>query len=199
MELTPLWLDRLPTKRDVVRQYIYTRETLPGNPDAMLMTANAVKYIWDEAGVPCLELEGIHTAIKHLFSEVCSKSTDHKQENQSSAAAVNVYAIFLKSNSDRKTDSLSRVLESPDMYMLFDISLKDEVQQNGFYHDQKKERKLRNEKRRGQMSMRGDDVYYGPSKTRGSFIQGAYHYFHSDFLPTKLDIIKYCHSRTSVR
>ena len=160
MGLSPMWLDRLPTKRDVVRQYIYTRETLPGYPEAMLMTANAVKYIWDEAGVPSVDLKEIDMAMKQLFSEVCAKATDHELENQSPAVAINVYTIFLECNSKRKTNSLLlQVLESPNMYKLFDVSLKDEVQQNGFYHDQKNERKLRHEKRLGQMSMRGDDVY----------------------------------------
>ena len=196
-----MWLDRLPTKRDVVRQYIYTRETLPGNPEAMLMTANAVKYIWDEAAAPCVDLKEIDTTMKQLFNEVCSKATDHNQENQSPVAAINVYAVFLECNSKRKTDSLlSRVLESASMYQLFDVSLKEEVQQNNsFYHDQKNERKLRNEKRLGQMSMRGDDVYYAHLRGTSAVLTGSYYDFQPDLLPTKLDVLKYCHSRTNLR
>ena len=203
-----MWLDRLPRKTDVISQFIFAKETQMAAADTIRMTANAVKYIWDDADVPCIGVEMIETAIYDLFAEIHFQATGQSEVKKQflpgklfSLATKQPSSVYNR-NFVSNYNTLANVLISKNLLALFDISLADEVEQNSFYHDQITHRKLRNEKRLGQISMRGTDVYYenrnyGQATPKGTITE--YFVFPSGVLPTRLEVVRYVQSRTTLR
>ena len=205
-----MWLDRLPRKTDVVCQFIFAKETQMAVADTLTMTANAVKYIWDEADVPCVSVDEILTAIYDLFEEVHFQATGQTKVSKHllPGRIYNLATSLPLSCGDngklgsncKSFNSLQDILESERMLALFDVSVAEMVGRHSFYHDQKTHRKLKNKKRLGQISMRGSDVYY---ENRGSGPGAMSITEHSVFpardLPTRLDVLEFVKSRTTLR
>ena len=200
-----MWLDQLPLNKDVLSQYIFTkREFLTkhmvetyARDQIINMTANTVEFIWKEAEVPSISLDIIEKAVVNLLRDTYKQLNDAEPSQ-----SHDIYDLYIQYNKTIKgKNPLQFLLESEEMNLLFDISQLEEAESNHFYRDQKTVRKLKNEKRLGQKSLQGDDVYWWriclPKFSVADFTQ--HHDISLDRLPTELDVIKYVQTRLSFR
>jgi len=200
-----MWLDRLPLNKDVLSQYIFTKrdfltkhmvETFTRD-QIIKMTAKTVEFIWKEAEVPSISLDIIEKAVVNLLRDAYKQLNDAEPSQNH-----DIYDLYIQYNKTTKGKNLLQsLLKSEEMNLLFDISPLEEAESNHFYRDQKTVRKLKNEKRLGQKSLEGDDVYWWRiCLPKFSVADCTQHYDISlDRLPTELDVIKFVQTRLSLR
>jgi len=204
MEVTAMWLDRLPLNKDVLYQYIFTKKDFMtkqmdtySKDQFIKMTANTVEFIWKEAEVPSINSDLVEKAVVKLLRDAYEQ-LDGAEPSQN----CDIYDLYVQyTETEVENNPLQLLLEGEEMNLLFDISLLEEAQSNHFYRDQQTARKLKNENRLGQKSLHGNDVYYWRiGKPKFSIAGLTQHYQLSlEQLPTQLDVIKYVNTKTAFR
>ena len=204
MEVTAMWLDRLPLNKDVLYQYIFTKKDFMtkqmdtySKDQFIKMTANTVEFIWKEAEVPSINSDLVEKAVVKLLRDAYEQ-LDGAEPSQN----CDIYDLYVQyTETEVENNPLQLLLEGEEMNLLFDISLLEEAQSYHFYRDQLTARQLKNENRLGQKSLHGDDVYYWRIGKPSFSIAGLTQHYQLSLeqLPTQLDVIKYVNTRTAYR